>query len=57
MVFYKEVVPVDGSSYTTEAVGQVRVSNGELQDSDGNRIGDHDVRDRCIEVHVYAFIR
>jgi hypothetical protein len=40
MVFYKEVVPVDGSNYTTEAVGQVRVSNGDLQDSDGNRIGE-----------------
>ena len=39
MVFYKEVVPVDGSSYTAEAVGQGRVTNGELQDCDGSRIG------------------
>jgi hypothetical protein len=38
MVFYKEVVPVDGSSYTTEAVGQVRMSNGNLEDFNGNLI-------------------
>ena len=39
LVVFKEVVKVDGSSYSTEAVGQVRVSNGDLQNRNGDQIG------------------
>lgn len=40
MVFYKEVVPVGGSKYPQEAVGLVKVSSGNLQDSGRNEFGE-----------------
>ena len=39
ITIYKEVVPANGSGYAKEAAGQVRVSSGKLQDSNGNQIG------------------
>ncbi|MDP1877143.1 MAG: hypothetical protein Q8M17_06265 [Actinomycetota bacterium] len=36
---FKQVVPVDGSTYANEAVGQVRVSNGTIEDAQGDQIG------------------
>ena len=39
ITIYKEVVPAASTNFPTEAAGQVRVSSGKIQDSDGNQIG------------------
>lgn len=57
MTTYKQVVPVDGSTYTNEAVGQVRVSNGIMQNGQGVQVGTFSASHTILSINTATGMR